>query len=144
MRAAVAALQSYGIHPQSLRQLSNWLQLARFCIVGSCGYVVNLTVFALATDAGVYYALAAVVAFVFAVTNNFVLNRIWTFDASDGAYATQAIRYLVVSLVGLGANLLLLTALVASGVTALAGQATAILLLTPLTFMLNKRWSFGS
>jgi putative flippase GtrA len=144
LRAAVAALESYGFHPRSLRRLSNWIQLVRFCLVGSSGYVLNLAVFSIAVEyLGLQYPLAAVCAYVVAVTNNFTLNRAWTFRGSDGAYTTQAVRYLVVSTSGLGGNLVLLTALVAAGTGALVAQATAIALMTPLTFLLNKLWSFG-
>ena len=49
-------------------------------MVGGSGYVVNLIVFTLLTHgADVNHLLAAIGAFVVAVTNNFLLNRHWTF-----------------------------------------------------------------
>ena len=49
------------------------------------GFVVNLVVYALFVHSiGVDYHVAAVVAWLVAVINNFVLNRHWTFDAGDG------------------------------------------------------------
>ena len=68
-----------------LRKPANWLALVRFALVGASGYVVNLAVFALAVHAlGFDYRVAAVLAFLVAVTNNFVWNRRWTFAARDG------------------------------------------------------------
>jgi len=48
-----------------------------------------------------------------------------------------------VSATALGANLLVLTLLVAAGVGELPAQAAAIVLVTPLNFVGNKLWSFG-
>ena len=76
-------------------------------IVGASGYVVNLAVFALLTEAaGVHHIAAAICAFAVAVTNNFLWNRHWTFKASDGHAGFQAARFLIVSLIALGFNLI--------------------------------------
>jgi putative flippase GtrA len=127
-----------------LRKPSNWLQLFRFATVGASGYVVNLAVFTLLVHAGaVDYKLAAVVAFVVALTNNFVWNRAWTFSASDGHAAFQAARFCVVSLAAFGFNLVVLFALVEwLEVAKVPAQAIAIAAATPLNFLGNKLWSF--
>src|SRR5690349_1190137 len=98
----------------ALRKPANWMQLMRFAAVGASGYVVNLVVFTvLVHGAAVDYKLAAVAAFVVALTNNFVWNRSWTFsDASGGHAGFQAARFCVVSLVAFGFNLVVLFALV--------------------------------
>src|SRR5437762_7954098 len=68
-----------------MRRPANWLQLVRFGIVGTIGFAVNLAVYALLVHGlGVDYRLAAVLAWLIAVINNFMLNRHWTFDAGDG------------------------------------------------------------
>ncbi len=46
------------------------------------------------------------------------------------------------SLGSLGANLLVLDALITLGAGKLVGQAIAIVLVTPLNFIGNKLWSF--
>jgi putative flippase GtrA len=127
-----------------LRRPANWFQLVRFSIVGGTGYVINLAVYTtLVAAADVHYLLAAVVAFCVAVTNNFLLNRHWTFEAADGRASFQAPRFLIVSLIALGFNLVLLELLVGVlGVHEVAGQAAAILAATPLNFIGNKLWSF--
>jgi len=127
-----------------MRRPANWMQLVRFGLVGAIGFVVNLAVYALFVHAvGVDYRIAAVVAWVVAVLNNFVLNRHWTFDARDGIARFQAMRFVVVSLVAFGFSLLLLTLLVESaGLAKVPAQALAVAAATPLNFLGNKLWSF--
>jgi putative flippase GtrA len=127
-----------------LRRPANWLQLVRFGVVGGFGFVVNLAVYAFFVRVvGVDYHVAAVAAWLVAVANNFMLNRHWTFDASEGVAHFQALRFLLVSLVAFGASLLLLTLFVeAAGMPKVAAQALAVAASTPLNFLGNKLWSF--
>lgn len=133
-----------------LRKPSNWMQLVRFGVVGASGYVVNLLVYTLLEHGvGVGYAIAATGAFVVALSNNFVWNRLWTFRASDGHAGFQAARFCVVSLVAFAFNLVVLYALVEGfgmrdvlGMGTVPAQAVAIAAATPLNFIGNKLWSF--
>ena len=53
---------------RALRAPHNWVQLAKFCIVGGSGYVINLAVYtALLKWAGLHYLGAAFVSFLVAV-----------------------------------------------------------------------------
>jgi dolichol-phosphate mannosyltransferase len=127
----------------ALRAPHNWVQLAKFCVVGATGYVVNLAVYtALLKWAGLHYLAAAVVSFLVAVANNYWWNRHWTFVGSRGHFAYQGMRFAVVSVVALGANLVVLRVLVAFGVGKVLAQAIAIIAVTPLNFLGNKLWSF--
>ena len=93
--------------------------------------------------AGFGYALAATLAFVVALANNFVWNRLWTFKAADGHAGFQAARFIVVSLCAFAFNLAVLFALVEfAGVAEVPAQAIAIAAATPLNFIGNKLWSF--
>ena len=116
----------------------DWMQLVRFLVVGASGYVVNLAIFSVALLLGLHYIPAAVVAFVIAWVNNFLLNRYWTFRARDEAMVGQGARYLLVSLVALG----ILQLLVEAGLGETLSQAIAIALVTPLSYLLSRRWSF--
>jgi putative flippase GtrA len=128
---------------RALRARHNWVQLAKFCAVGASGYVVNLAVYtALLHWAGLHYLAAAACSFVVAVTNNYAINRLWTFRGQRGHFAYQGLRFLVVSLVALGANLIVLRVLVGLGLGKVVAQAVAIVLVTPLNFVGNKLWSF--
>lgn len=129
-----------------MRRPANWLQLVRFGLVGGVGFVINLAVYTLCVHGlSIDYHFAAVIAWLVAVANNFLLNRHWTFDAGDGRAHFQAIRFLVVSLVALVASQLLLTLLVElGGVAKVPAQALAVAGSMPLNFVGNKLWSFRS
>jgi putative flippase GtrA len=129
-----------------MRRPANWLQLVRFGLVGGIGFAVNLAVYALCVHLlGLDYHVAAVAAWLVAVMNNFILNRHWTFDASDGRVHFQAIRFLAVSVVAFGFSLLLLTLFVeVAGVAKVPAQALAVAASMPLNFLGNKLWSFRS
>ena len=128
---------------RALRRPHNWLQLAKFCTVGAIGYGVNLGVYvALLQGADIHYLWAAVCSFLVAVTNNYAWNRLWTFRGQRGHVAYQGLRFLVVSVIALGANLLVLRGLVAADVDKVLAQAIAIIVVTPLNFVGNKLWSF--
>ena len=128
--------------PSALRARDNWTQLAKFCVVGAIGYGINLAVYDALLRAGVHYLLAAIGSFVVAVTNNYFLNRHWTFRDRRRGVAAQGLRFFVVSLASLGANLIVLNVLITLGAGKLLGQAIAIVLVTPLNFVGNKLWSF--
>ena len=127
---------------RALRRTANWVQLAKFSVVGGSGYAVNLGVYALLLHLGLHFRLAAVVSFVVSATSNYVLNRAWTFRAERGHFAYQGVRFLVVSVVSLGANQLWLTLFVWAGAGKIVAQAISILLVMPLNFLGNKLWSF--
>jgi len=129
-----------------LKRPANWLQLVRFGLVGGVGFVVNLLVYTLFVHGvGVDYRAANVAAWLVAVVNNFILNRHWTFDAKDGRARSQAIRFLLVSLLAEAFSLLMLTLLVeGAGLAKIPAQALAVLASMPLNFLGNKLWSFRS
>jgi putative flippase GtrA len=127
----------------SLRRRTNWEELAKFCIVGASGYAVNLAVYGILLHAaGLHYLLAGFFSFLVAVTNNYTWNRMWTFRGHRGHVVHQGLRFLVVSSLALGANLLVLYLLVSAGVGELPAQAVAIIVVTPVNFVGNKLWSF--
>jgi putative flippase GtrA len=127
-----------------LRHPGNWLELIRFGAVGASGYVVNLGTFALAVHVlGVDYRVAAVLAFLVGVVNNFWWNRHWTFGASEGHAGFQAARFLTVSVGAFLVSFGILQALVsAADMAEVPAQAIAIVAATPLNFLGNKLWSF--
>jgi putative flippase GtrA len=128
---------------EGMSERHNWIQLLKFAIVGASGYAINLVAYTIFNEKlGVYYLLASVIAFCFAVTNNFLWNRYWTFKAGDGHAGFQAARFLIVSLIALGFNLVFLRGLVELGMSEFNAQAIAVILATPLNFIGNKLWSF--
>ena len=126
----------------ALRTRRNWEQLAKFCVVGAIGYLINLGVYAALLHAGLHFLVAATGSFLVAVTSNYTWNRLWTFRDRRRGVAAQGLRFFVVSLASLGANLLVLDLLISLGAGKLVGQAIAIVVVTPLNFVGNKLWSF--
>jgi putative flippase GtrA len=126
----------------ALRARRNWEQLAKFCVVGAVGYGINLAVYATLIHFGLHYLAAATCSFLVAVTSNYTWNRVWTFHDRRAGVAAQGVRFFIVSIASLGANLLLLHLLITFGAGKLLGQAIAIVLVTPLNFIGNRLWSF--
>jgi len=127
----------------SLRSLRNWQQLGKFCVVGAVGYGINLAVYGGLLHEGLHYLAAATCSFLVAVTSNYTWNRLWTFRDQRGHLGIQGMRFLVVSLAALAANLVVLHLLISlGGVAKLPAQAVAIVVVTPLNFVGNKLWSF--
>ncbi len=130
---------------RALKARHNWVQLLKFCTVGGSGYVVNLSVYAVALKLlGLDYYVAATISFLVAVSNNYLWNRIWTFRDQRGHFGAQGLRFLVVSLASYAANIVLLALLIAFGLGEIVSQAVAIVLVTPINFVGNKLWSFRS
>jgi putative flippase GtrA len=127
----------------SLFSARTWQQLGKFCVVGAVGYGINVGVYHTLLGAGMHYLAAATCSFLVAVTSNYTWNRLWTFRDQRGHLGIQGTRFLIVSLVALGANLLVLDLLVhLGGVDKFVANAIAIPLVTPLNFIGNKLWSF--
>jgi dolichol-phosphate mannosyltransferase len=129
-----------------VRQPHNWLQLIRFAGVGITGYVVNLAVFAVCVHVlAIDYKVAAVLAYVVSVANNFWWNRHWTFRHKKETHAVQqGWKFFAVSLVTFGFSYVVLISLVdGAGVEKVIAQAISIAAATPLNFIGQKLWSFG-
>ena len=128
-------------------------QFMKYSVVGASGYIVNLAVYSFMVKVvGMHYMAAAVVSFLPAVMNNFILNKYWTFNNPQGMVSRQAWRFLIISIASLMLNLVVLRALMeimanidALGVhfdRAIIAQALAITICTVLNFSGNKLWSF--
>ncbi len=105
-----------------------------------------MVVYAVAIQTGMYYMGAAVVSFLFAVTNNFYWNFRWTFKgrAAYRSRRNKYFRFLAISLLNLGFNLLLLRLFVESlEWDKTLAQLVSIGLVSVLNFLLNSRFTFG-
>jgi putative flippase GtrA len=119
-----------------------WMELVRYCCVGGSGYFINLGVFRVA-DRSMPYTLAFTVAFICAATSNFLWNRLWTFRIEHGRPHHQYARFLGVSGVALGLDLLVLRGFVElAGMSKPPAAAIAILVALPVSFLGNKLWTF--
>ena len=118
----------------------------KFSVVGLSGTIVNMAVYALAVNSGLYYLLAAIISFLFAVTNNFYWNFRWTFkgQAAFRSRRNKYFRFLAVSVLNLGINLLLLRLFVETlSMDKTLAQLVSIGLVSILNFLMNSRFTFG-
>ena len=126
-------------------------QFVKFAVVGGIGTIVNLVVlkatlliwghFAAETPFAVEI-FASGLAFAVAVVNNYLLNRWWTFR-SKGSFGGEFVKFLIVSIAGLGLNELAFWLFRGQlGIGVLVSQCLAILCVLPFNFIVNKLWSF--
>jgi putative flippase GtrA len=143
-RAASRVRSAYRRFAYEVRHPENHKQLVRFLCVGASGYIINLGMFAILLHVfGVADTVSFVAAAVIASTNNFIWNRHWTFSAKEDHPLGQAVRFFVVSLVVLlfatGIYRLLVTLGLDKKVVA---DGIAWIVATPLSFVVQKLWSF--
>lgn len=119
-------------------------ELLRFVVVGACGYVLAMVLYAGQIAAGVSAYGAVPLTFVANGLFNFTLNRRWSFGPSGRPVHDELARFGLVALGSLVVNygtLFVLHGL--AGVAAVPAQAVAILVAVPVGFLGNKLFSFA-
>jgi putative flippase GtrA len=124
--------------------VTTWVgEAVRFGTVGVLQNGLNVATFAVATGLGMHYRSAAVLAAVLALVVSFLLNRHWTFMGHTTPVGRQGIRYLLVFAGAVALGVLLLTFLVeVSGIPEVPAQVAAILIVAPVSFLVQRRWVF--
>jgi putative flippase GtrA len=118
-------------------------EAVRFGVVGVLQNALNVAVFALVTEVGVDYRVAAVLAAVTALLASFVFNRAWTFPGRTGPIHHQGLRYALVFASAVALGVVLLTFFVeVTGLPEIAAQVAAILIVAPLSFLVQRAWVF--
>ena len=82
--------------------------MLKFGSVGALGAVTNLLIYSTLIFLDVNYNLAAVAAFLVAVTQNFLLNKRWTFSDHDVSVRHRFVKYLILNFMSFVLNLLIL------------------------------------
>lgn len=118
-------------------------QPAKFVVVGTAGYVVNLLAFAALYAGDIAYVPASVVAYLVSNLLMYLGNRYFTFRLGHEGFWAAYLRYVLVGLVVAALTAGVLAALVELlALDARLGQAIALLVVTPVAFVLIKRWTF--
>jgi putative flippase GtrA len=119
------------------------VQFVKFGIVGVSNTLLAFAIYTVLLKLfGVWYIAASAIGFVLGAVNGFLLNRRWTFAGHVGDSLTP-VRWGVVQGCGLALNLGLLYLFVDdAGVEKLLGQAFATAIVTVLTFLVNRAWTF--
>lgn len=124
-------------------------KLFRFGIVGSVGSGINLLVYFVASEnLHLSVNMSAICAFCVAVSNNYVLNHLWTFKAENELNAVnfqQFIYYFVGNIQGLIINLVALNLVVIfAGINyRFWGQALGVMLGMLSNFFFAKKFVFN-
>jgi putative flippase GtrA len=117
-------------------------QLARFLVVGVGNTVVSFVVYRLLLALGLWYVIAAPLAFAAGAVNGYILNRRWTFAARDSTRAR--ILYVIVQAVGaVSTSLLVLLFVRAVGTGRVWAYLAAIPPVTLCMFAANRAWTFS-
>ncbi len=118
----------------------------RFAIVGLSGCVLQVTLFGLFLNGfGWDPRPATMLATSCALAENFVLHRIWSFEARDGGIGRQARRFIVVSALAVGVNVLVLSILLhVFAWSSLLSEAVAIFPQALVSYIGNRTWSFAT
>lgn len=116
----------------------------KYCIVGTVGTFIDLASLYLFVE---YFKIpvisASVISFILAVTNNFLFNKIWTFRNKSKNYRKLYIKFLIVSLVGLGLTVMSMHIMVnIIGIWYMFAKALTSLIVLTWNFLANKFWTF--
>lgn len=119
-------------------------QFLKFCVVGTVGTAIDFgLLYILVEFSNIWYLLAATISFIVAVINNYIFNKIWTFENKDSNFLKQFVQFLVVSVVGLGLNVLILYILVEfAGIWYILAKVLATGVVLIWNFFANKYWTF--
>jgi putative flippase GtrA len=119
-------------------------QLVRYGVVGISNTLVFLAAYALCVHFGVWYIAASAIGYTLGAINGYVLNRRWTFRATQLSHTASASRYAIVTIAAALGNVGLLYVFVDGiGVDRIVAQVIVILIVQLLTFVVNRAWSFA-
>lgn len=121
-------------------------RLLRYAIVGSLGTWIDIFIVYLLVI-GLQYPLflGTAIAFITAATNNFLLNKIWTFGDVAGKYRRQYIKFLIVSTLWLWLTLVLMWLFVnILFISILWAKLWTSWIVLSWNFLANKYWTFAS
>jgi putative flippase GtrA len=118
-------------------------QLVRYGIVAASGYALAIVLYSLEIDIGIAPYLALGIAFVLNGAYNFTLVRIWAFPPSGRSLRSDFGRFCIAAGVSFVVNYAAFAVLYSSiGLDAKIAQRLAVLIAAPVTFLINKHWSF--
>jgi putative flippase GtrA len=118
-------------------------QFVRYGVVAASGYVLAIIFYSVEIDIGIAPYLALGIAFVLNGIYNFTLVRLWAFPPSGRGLRSDFGRFCIAAGVSFTVNYASFAILYSSvGIGAKDSQRLAVLIAAPVTFMINKYWSF--
>lgn len=126
-------------------KLKEITQFFKFAIVGIVNTIISLSVLFVFTEYfHIYYILSAIFAFIVAVTNSFILNKIWTFkESGKGNTAEKYLKFFTISIIAFLVNLSILYVLTEFfKIYYLISQIIGTGVSLWINFLGNKLWTF--
>lgn len=127
----------------------NIAQFIRFCVVGTLNAGVDFVIYLTLTRLFAFWQhnlwLATAVSFSVASTNSYFLNKYWAFQDKTGKHTVQYPKFIAVSIVGLGINLLAFSiCLNIFHLHDIISKIIAAGIVLFWNFAINKFWTFAS
>jgi len=132
-------------------EISRWLnqnlavkQFIKFCLIGGFNTFVDLGVYVFFTRVLHWWWLAAaVMAFMFAATCSFLLNKYWTFKVNHNKLSTEYFKFILVASGGLFWTLFLMYIFIDYfGWYDILAKVVTIIIVMNWNFWLQKYWTF--
>ncbi|WP_312870171.1 GtrA family protein [Streptomyces himalayensis] len=119
-------------------------QLIRYTLIGGSGVTLDLVAFLLLHNwAGMHEQFANAISTTLGITNNFILNALFTFERRD-RIVVRFLRFYAVGLTGIVLTYLLFLVFTdALGLDANIVKVGSLPLVLALQFVLNRKWSFA-
>ncbi|MGW1538918.1 GtrA family protein [Streptomyces sp. NPDC002309] len=129
---------------QGERRSRDLRQLVTYTLVGGSGVLLDLAVFAVLYNVlGWHEQFANGLSTTLAITNNFVLNAVFTFGKRD-RLLLRFVRFYAVGLVGIALTMGLLWLFAGRlGADPNLVKAASLPLVLAVQFVLNRKWSFA-
>lgn len=120
------------------------MNLIKYAIVGIIGTTIDIGSLYLFVEYGHLPVItASVLSFLLAVINNFILNKAWTFQNKSKNYRKLFIKFLIVSVVGLGLTIFCMHLFVnIVHIWYILAKALTSLIVLSWNFLGNKFWTF--
>lgn len=118
-------------------------QLLRYGTVAGSGYLLSIAFYSLELAIGISPYLGLGIAFVLNGLYNFALIRLWAFPPSGRSIRSDLGRFCVVAAGSFVVNYASFAILYSAiGLGAATAQRLAVLVAAPVTFLVNRLWSF--
>lgn len=116
--------------------------VVRFLLVGGLSFALDLGILALLHEVfGVALWVATPIAFVVSLVFNFLLQRIFTFQATNNG-SISAAKYILLVIVNIAVSDLVVTGFDALGWSYIVGKTTATVMTTTWNYFLYHHWIF--
>lgn len=114
-----------------------------FALVGMSGVIINMTIYAVLVRLGIAVPVAGTLSALVAMLGNFVVNDAVTWkDVQTGTRLTRAVKYVLISFVGIGIDVAMLHVLDRNGINYLVANLLSIVVAMVWNFKINNLWTW--